>query len=344
MTANILEIGRFCLFKRVYPETTTWLHPGDTPPTGSEYSLLPPFVTRAAIPSIKRRLRDRDYQLIVYFPPGLSPHTASGLSFRSVLKRIGRRRSSLRATVSALLREAVGIPLVVLDMDDAESLDPANISLLDHCRAYFKREMPDDHAKLFHGARGAPGFRSWSPLSLECRLAKLRPISLGLPKERIQSAPPVPHEKTVDVFFAGKVKKCLVREQGLSFLRSLASKGFIVTTAEGLSLEEYLQRCARAWLVWSPEGMGRDCFRHYEAPLCWSVPVINHAPILRYRPLIDGTHCFYYDAKGDNLEQVIVRALSDKTRLLSMAEEGRAYVLAYHTHEALCRYVLSEVI
>jgi len=166
MTANILEIGRFCLFKSVYPETTTWLHPSDTPFTGSEQPLLPPFVTRAAIPSIKRRLRDKDYQLIVYFPPGLSPHMASGLSFRSVLKRIGRRRSPLLTTVLALLREAVGIPLVVLDMDDAESLDPANVSLLDRCRAYFKREMPDDHAKLFHGASGVPGFRSWSSIGV----------------------------------------------------------------------------------------------------------------------------------------------------------------------------------
>ena len=73
-----------------------------------------------------------------------------------------------------------------------------------------------------------------------------------------------------------------------------------------LSLPEFYQRAARAWLVWSPEGLGWDCFRHYEAPACGSVPVINQPNIERHQPLVHGEHAFYYDRSPGELTRTIL--------------------------------------
>ena len=88
---------------------------------------------------------------------------------------------------------------------------------------------------------------------------------------------------------------------------------------------------ARAWLTWSPEGLGWECFRHYEAPFAFSVPIINSPTIIRYRPLIDGIHAFYYCPDEPNaLAEKVKTALGDKKRLREMAERAHAHVLKYH--------------
>jgi hypothetical protein len=102
-----------------------------------------------------------------------------------------------------------------------------------------------------------------------------------------------------------------------------------------LEYQEYLQRLAQAWLVWSPEGYGWDCYRHYEAAFAGSVPVINTPDPHRVRPYEDGTECFYYQPENDGLQQVIVEALNDKMRLRAMAERARIRVLTRYTRQAL---------
>jgi glycosyltransferase involved in cell wall biosynthesis len=86
-----------------------------------------------------------------------------------------------------------------------------------------------------------------------------------------------------------------------------------------------------AWLTWSPEGLGWQCFRHYQAPLAFSVPLINEPTIARYRPLIDGVHAFYYQPDDpDSLGRVIRAALADQAQLRTIASAARAHVLANH--------------
>ena len=75
---------------------------------------------------------------------------------------------------------------------------------------------------------------------------------------------------------------------------------------------EYLARCARAWLVWAPEGYGWDCFRPYEAALAGSVPLISRQTIERYEPFIDNQHCIYYDVEVGHLALAVRRALQDR--------------------------------
>ncbi len=110
-----------------------------------------------------------------------------------------------------------------------------------------------------------------------------------------------------------------------------------------LAYAEYMQRMAQAWLVWSPEGFGWDCYRHYEAAFAGSVPVINRPANSRPRPYEDGVECFYYDPVGDDLERVLKLALEDKERLRAMAVRGREKVLANFTRAAIVASMEAEI-
>ena len=124
-------------------------------------------------------------------------------------------------------------------------------------------------------------------------------------------------------------------------LRALRDAGYRVDLAEPtLSPDDYFARSARAWLTWSPEGFGWDCFRHYEASACRSVPVLSAPTIYRHQPLREGVHAFYYDAEGDGLTRTLRQALKDKKRLTAMANAARDHVLHHHTQRRLCEYVL----
>jgi hypothetical protein len=69
------------------------------------------------------------------------------------------------------------------------------------------------------------------------------------------------------------------------------------------------------------------------------VPVISRPGIERYCPLIEGTHCLYYDPEGEDLARVVTAALVEPGRLAALAAAGREHVLRHFTHGALCRHV-----
>jgi hypothetical protein len=173
-------------------------------------------------------------------------------------------------------------------------------------------------------------------------LAKLRPISPGVAEATAQRALATSPEKQVDVFFAGSINSSL-RARGLPVLRALQAEGYSVDISQGgLLLAEYLARCAKAWLTWSPEGYGWECLRHYEASLCRSVPMLSPPGIYRYQPLRDGEHAFFYAPEGDGLCESIVRALADKSRIMRMAEAAREHVVRHHTHRRIVDHLLDE--
>src|SRR5262249_17474607 len=178
------------------------------------------------------------------------------------------------------------------------------------------------------------------------RTAKLMPISLGIRYDRLDKLVREERPKTADVFFAGvTANNSTVRARGLAQLQALAVAGVRVDIPDRLlPLEEFYERCARAWLVWSPEGLGWDCFRHYEAAACFAVPVISQPTIERHRPLRHGEHALYYDIEGDGLAHTIRVALADTERLRAIARAGRAHVLEHHTEAALCEYVAETVL
>ena len=107
-----------------------------------------------------------------------------------------------------------------------------------------------------------------------------------------------------------------------------------------LSLQDFYRRCAQAWIMWSPEGLGWDCFRHYESARLRSVPVINQPTIERYRPLDDGVPRALL-RRAQLPANAMKRRSPTRTACGTIARDGQsAHVLAHHTLAALGNYVV----
>ena len=310
---RILEIGQFTLFNHVYPENTTHIWTGYSRSDVVEGKYLPPHIGTAWL--LWRWLCASRFDLIACYgweqPPGGGHRVLSRRWFRSLPMQ--------------LLRVPTRTPLVVLDMFDSSTIARRNRFLTQHCMHYFKRELRLD-------ADPAAGYqREYS--------SKLKPISIGLDDARMR-AMPGPAAKITDVFFAGSTYPG-ARSEGIRQLLDLQARGYTIDIPEHrLPYPEYLQRCARAWLVWSPPGRGWDCFRHYEAAAAGSVPVMSRPSIRPYEPFVDSVHCFYYDGEPGSLARVVTNALRDRPRLAQMAHAARTHVWAHFTHERLCAYIL----
>lgn len=343
---RILEIGHYRLMREAYPETTDHWSTSDWP----NCELDPKhdrFVTLASLPRLARALASTNYDLVVVQPSDFPPWHVQAL-VRAVF-----RRSALRAHVpyfrhfgQQMICGPVGAPIAVWDWDEPPFIFRRNVFLLDRAALYFKRELPPDHWRVFmrtlHHKVPTPRFRLQE--KHRRRIAKLRPISLGLPlgREGLPGAHPISDDaKTADVFFAGRVDgSTTVRQTGLAELLALRDKGYHIDVPENdLPLDAFLRRCASAWLTWSPDGFGYDCFRTYEAAICGSVPIVSRQTVYRYKPLRDGEHCFYYDVEPGGLTQTLQAALADRRRLSAMGRAARDFVLKEHTQAALARYI-----
>jgi len=343
---RIVEIGTLALFGSYAPQAEVMSLWTNARPPSESHARFQPFSLRE-LRTLRRRMAAGEVDLLVVYPPRYRPG-----SLRVLAKAAAENpRHMLAAMIRALGVSMVrflprGVPVVALDIDDSFAINRHAFFLLERAAIYYKRELPIDRwqtlFKTAHGdlpttrVRMQPRYKRW--------IAKLRPITLGYWRSDVGIAPAGPEDKTVDVFFAGQLKpSSTVRSDGLAQLRALAAEGYVIdVVGDRLPYEEFARRMARAWLVWSPEGFGWQCFRHFEAPLAGSVPLINLPRILRDRPLEDGVHALYYAADGDDLRRAVVAALADKPRLARIAAAARAYVLEHHTYEALCARVLAD--
>jgi hypothetical protein len=367
-SARILEIGDHDYFKDQYPERTTLLWTGSRPSRNIARDAYSDCTVGRFLEET-RAVRRGAYDVVVAYATNQSPWHP-----RYWLRSLARSPLEPVAALSRvfgvwLLRfRALGVPLVLLDMQDGFTINRSNHRLMDRAKLYFKRELPVDQWHVFHGTAhpGLPTLRIRARARWQARLAKLRPISVGLwvlstPEgwrritreesaaltEDPDAVAPVDSgqifgAKKADIFFSGTVdRNSTVRPAGLEQLRGLAERGFVVDQpAERLPKAEYYRRMSQAWLTWSPEGLGWDCYRHYEACQSLSVPVINYPTILRHRPLEDGRHAVYYAPEGDGLICAVEAALADKEKLKRMALAGRDHVLRRHTRAAFCDRVL----
>lgn len=335
----IIEIGDKPYVASAYPAETLYYS------TISSQDRPPGVKTLGSLPALWRMLDDPAVSLIVCHPTFSAPWSLRHLSRIIFSRRILAGRFPLvRAFAPQLLRWRGRAPVVVLDREDLPVINRNNLFLLDRCRLFFKRELPADRWRVFlktaHGNLPTPRFRL-APRNRE-RIAKLRPLSIGPPMAADGLLALAPVAKTADVFFAGRVKgSSSLRERGFAELEALRDAGVTVDIPDTpLPPDEFYRRCSAAWLVWSPEGFGWDCYRHYEAPVCGSVPLMNHPSIERYAPLRHGEHALYYDPEPGGLTRAIQAALADKARLTRIAAAGRAHVLAHHTADAIARYVV----
>jgi hypothetical protein len=300
----------------------------------------------ASLGALWNALGRDDVDLIVVAPSFSAPWSWRQLNRALFSRKMLQGRSPLvRAAGPELLRWRGKAPIVVLDHEDLPVINRNNLFLLDRCDLYFKRELPVDHWRVFlktaHRDLPTPRFRL-EALQV-ARAAKLRPISLGLPTRSRGMLPAPAREKSVDVFFAGRVEgSSTVRARGFAELKALAAQGVAVDIPEApLPLDAFYQRCAAARVVWSPEGYGWDCFRHYEALACGAVPLINQPTIDRHAPLLDGEHAIYYDPEPGGLTRALLGALQDPEGLARIAATGQAHVMAHHTLDALARHLVS---
>jgi hypothetical protein len=319
-----------------FPQQTKTFLPMSRGPTDPGWSRL----TVPNLAQLYRALRDPDLSLIVTSPSQLAP-------WRMLMRTLFDRRSWFGNShfgpglAPHLLRLPVTAPIAVIDSGDFPYINRADLFLLSRCKFYFKRELPVDHWQLFtKTAHRELPTRRFRRGRLRHHIDKLRPISLGLANRIIDL--PDNLEKTADIFYAGSIEDTsTVRRSGMREIVALRDRGLRVDLPEGrLPPQEFYRRCAQAWLVWSPEGLGWDCFRHYETLVCGSVPLINQPTIERYRPLIHGVHALYYDPEPGFLTQAVEAALADKDRLRAIAREGKAHVMAHHTMTAIANYVV----
>jgi hypothetical protein len=344
---RFVEIGASAFFKNCFPDQT--LHFSTYPGARSDPSNNFFNVSTRTLPQLWRALNDPATSLVVCQPTTFSPWHWQWLTRVVFSRRIFTSGVPLaRTSGPQLLRFRIQPRIAVMDMDDLPVINRSNFFLLDQCHVYFKRELPADHWRLFlktgHPNLPTPRFRRDE--TFRKRVAKVEPISLGLPQDMYRRLPVAASEKTTDVFFAGQAAdSSTVRARGLVELLALRDRGVIVDIPDGaVSPEEFYRRCSRAHLVWSPEGLGWDCFRHYEALACHAVPVINRSGNDRYQPLVQDEHALYYDVEPGNLTRVILAALQDKPRLERIARAGREHVMAHHTPPAIARHIVTRTL
>lgn len=332
---NIVEIGR-PVAKLVLPQTRCFASAisgaGEVPPL-------------ERLRNLSAALSDPKLDLVICHSQSHSPWTP-----RWWLKKLFNRHSYTHGVPITsmfgpqLLRLKNTKPLAIIDWSDNRTVEPADAFMLKAATVYFKRELPTDRWLAFSAITGKaiPSERFRKKRANLALMGKLTPLSLGPPVGKTDSFPPSPRPKTTDIFFAGQSEGAsTVRSDGIAELRALAAEGYRIDIPQTrLDRKAFLERAAAAHLVWSPEGYGWDCFRHYEAPLCWSVPLINSPTIIRHQPLEAGVHAVYYDAEPGGLTRAAKAALADPARLETMAAAARAHVLAHHVLEKQVEYVV----
>ncbi|MEH2506442.1 MULTISPECIES: glycosyltransferase [unclassified Bradyrhizobium] len=317
---RILEISRSGFFKALQPDSTVWIRWGS--PLTADEPHRPEAFGSSTVASALRHACNKTYDLIVL--PAIHPdhrfdQPLHKLLAKSMLQAFGRSPAFSRL----LNRLIIGANRhAIVDVRDERDLCETTIRLFPRNTLYFKRELDLDRI-----------------LDLQAP-DRVRPLSLFVPDERYV---PSPRGKDIDIFFAGALCNG-IRTEALDAAHSLAARGLpVVTPCTPLPYPEFMTALARSWLVLSPEGYGWDCYRHYEACLAGSVPVISSPRYRRRLYLEDGVHCFYYDADRGSLADQLLALLVDKDRLLRMAEAGRRHVLANHTRSAVANYMLKEI-
>jgi len=309
--------------------------------------------TRQAAREIRRALYDNQYDFVIscsVADPIWRQDRNWLTNFIKYAKKITRHYSSLGTYLVPWMLSGSSVPLAIFDWEDNTIIARKNWGLLKRATCYFKTQSPRNPYKafLFQDRRNDCLFNIVRQPGYTELAKKLRPYSVGItiPKNwgDLHGI-----EKKTDVFFAGAAHYSWARREGFRLLEELRDEGFNIdlhSTSTGTSLpqDEFLRRCAQAWLVWSPEGAGWDCMRHYWAPLMGSVPLLNHPDTRRHEPLLHGVHAYYYGVEGDDIKRAVRHALQDKERLRKMAAEGEILVRQHHTHEALADYLVAETL
>lgn len=342
---DILEIGYCRFFHELLPHRTTYVAVGAAPQDEARADLV---LGPETLTEFRRLVGHPAFSMVMCRISSARsstwPWVVQAVCDPADLATEGRRSWSFGPRISKKTRQA---PLIVVDFEDEATIHPSDLPLLRACRLYFKRELPADRWRLLIGAlaSGENHIAVRASQRYRALISKLYPLSLGLPLVETRHSIPV-HEiqKTTDLFFAGSFEaRSWVRTTGMAELQALRADGVSVEIiTESLDPAAFYRHCAQAYITWSPEGFGWDCWRHYEAAACRSVPLINYPMTERHAPLRENEHALFYDPSPGGLTRAVLAALADKPKLLEMAGAACAHVLANHTPEAIAEMMVSK--
>lgn len=295
----------------------------------------------------ERELRKCEFEAFVIHIPEF-PELYLPFPHRNPLRNIaGVPSFAAFSTKLSLLRRLVNattVPLLIFDNLDAITIDGRWLPFFPRCTAYFKRELPKCPVNAFlYSERVAT--EAWkNAIRYKKQASKLRPVSEGF-DDAVRAMPVPAVKKDIDIFWAGNTTISPVRERGLELLKKLRAEGYAIDLCEKkVSREEFYQRLARSYLVWSPEGTAWQCYRHMEVCAMQSVPVISYPTIWQDMPLAHGIQCLYYDPEGTDLIRVVKEALEDRMKLERMGREARPFICRYHAKSAVyARHVFEQV-
>ncbi len=337
---SFIEIGNFVLLSRVFPERCAWYWMGRQRP--GPLAAYQRRLTLRNVFDLRRKLSAESTRFAFIHVP-IRPKKP----FDQSLIRMLHGDFGVLAFREAI--SAVNCPLVGLDFNDATEMSDTALKVLERSVCFFKRELPTDLARLLPKRASAA-----QRIAVERNAHKLKPISLGLCSGRVGSLPQERVAKRYDLFFSGDTNSP-VRKLEIALLEKLRGLGVRICRPESrLTQREFLETCAQSYLVWSPEGAGWDCFRHYEAAACGSVPVMNLPPITCHHPLVHGLHAWYYKSeyrdrtadRGDfasvteGFVATVQNALQNREKLEQMGLAAREFVLRHHTHEAIVNHII----
>lgn len=337
---RILEIGDENLFKSTVPEQTDFYWTGYRARGKIAIALGPANLLKAL-----RKLRRGEYDLLALHVPLYPPWHPRVLL--TVLRdwRLAALRGLFAVFGWWLIQRFHHTPIVAIDLNDSFGIGRHAFRLIDVSRVYFKRELPADRWQVFYrsGHANLPGLRWRKKRKNLQRVSKLRPLSYGSPNlvPRLASI-----DKTADVFFAGAVVgNSTVRSRGVDELLALRKEGYVIDIPERrLDMAEFHRRVARAWLAWSPGGLGWDCSRHYEIAWLGTVPLMNYPTIERDMPLRNGEHCILHGVEPGELAFAVRAALADKPRLARMGATAAEHGFSHHTSKARAERVAIAVL
>lgn len=297
--------------------------------------------------SLRRRILAREFGLVISYACQEALWRQNRPWLKNIVHAVRKILFYFPASAPRLLLPAIrtsGTPLVIYDYDDLMLIPAMRMPYLDVCQLYFKVHPPVNLSKVFLFQNHRLG-NLWSVLRDERYsklVSKIRPVSYGCDYEPYYDEC-LATEKKYDLFFTGGLDYSPVRQDGRKVLEELQAQGYRVCLPGKVPHREFLRLCSESWLVLSPEGGEWQSARHYESLLMKSVPLINYPTVRLQDPLLHGTHVFYYPPEGKLLIDVIKDALSNKERLIRMAEEGRKFVLQHHIHSQIVKYMLDEV-
>ena len=343
---RILEISEEGLFHRVAPEQTTWVWTTLRNIEKRKGDLKLKFSSRLAR-ELLAKIAKGEFDLIVVF----ALKERLWRSDRFFLKNVSRLLKRFfwhfytYAPYLILFIKGKSVPIVMIDQADSTITGAQNFIFFPKTTCFFKRELPQNSWNTFlHTSRRNEDLVNIQRQSkFQKALRQLRPFPLGVHRA-LEFSEIRPEQKTSDIFYIGNDSRSSVRQAGIKILERLRDQGLRVDiSSQRLDVEEFRRRLSSSWLAWSPEGMGWECFRHHEAVICGTVPVINYPTIQRYRPFIQNRHALYYGCEGDDLSQVIHEALKEKARLLEMVAAARDHLQRGYTAEAVLRYIGEEI-